>query len=123
MGAPRDFESENRLFTNLLILKAVSLNHSKIQGKKFSSLIHSTPSILLDSGRFYHNFITVSYKTKTQTLFAPRRSGIYEFRCGNPFWPDDPVPTTGGLDSHVERGGQPFRIKGNPSPVREVKLV
>ena len=39
---PRDFESENRLFANPLILKAVSLNHLKIQGINLSDPFHST---------------------------------------------------------------------------------
>ena len=58
--APRDFESENRLFANPLILKAVSLNFLKILGKNFSNLIHSILSIPFYSGPFYHNYITVS---------------------------------------------------------------
>jgi hypothetical protein len=57
--APRDFESENRLFANPLILKAVPLNHLEIQGENLSSLFHSTQSIPFYSGRFYHNSITV----------------------------------------------------------------
>jgi len=56
---PRDFESETRLFANPLILKAVSLNHLKIQGKTFSDLFHSILSIPMYSVLFYHNFITV----------------------------------------------------------------
>jgi len=58
--APRNFESENRLFANPLILKAVSLNHLKILGKNLSDLFHSNLSIPIYSGLFYHNFITVA---------------------------------------------------------------
>ena len=55
---PRDFESENRLFANPLILKTVSLNLLTIPGKNFSSLFHSILSIPIFLGLFYHNFIT-----------------------------------------------------------------
>jgi hypothetical protein len=57
--APRDFGSDTRLFANPLILKAVSLNHLKVQGISFSDPFHSTLSIPVYSGPFYHNSITV----------------------------------------------------------------
>ena len=57
--APRDFESENRLFANLLILKTVSLNHLKMQGKNLLDPIRSILSIPVYSGLFCHNFITL----------------------------------------------------------------
>jgi len=58
--APRDFESENRVFANPLILKTVSLNHLKILGRNLSNPIHSTLSIPVYPGRFYHIFITLA---------------------------------------------------------------
>jgi hypothetical protein len=49
--APRDFESENRLFTNPLILKAVSLNRLKTQGIFFQSVpLYSSPFLPFQVG-------------------------------------------------------------------------